>query len=440
MVSSKMNISEHIMRKVRRLFHLVHGEKVLRLCCDLRTSRKVSTIIVNYERVLSRIRAKVSSGDKLRVMFYVSDPAKWKLQTLYDKMASSEMFDPFVAVSVWGWHENRARAESAAQLTLKYFLDKNMNVEMAYSGELHRALALSNFIPDVVFYSQPWDIPADQDPVIVSRFALTCYVPYYTPNFDFGPADCTLPFHRTIYRYFIMNDKCVDACECLRGSLSVAGNVVATGHPMLDSFSFNDFGDVCSDGLIVYAPHWSFPHKDNPNNANISTFLWTGRAMLEYAKSHLDIKWVFKPHPVLKPMLVKSGVMDDAEVAEYYDEWGRIGECSFDGDYVDIFKRSRALITDCASFLTEYACTGKPVVRLVSPVAIPKSSKLNGDLYSTYYQVRSPEELEPMLDKIIIRREDPNREARLAAAKAMNLMGVDAAGNIVKHLENLIWG
>ena len=430
---------DYIMRKVRRLFHLLHGEKVLKWHSDLRTNLIVPKIRANYERDLSRIRARVAAGDKLRVMFHVSDPAKWKLQTLYDKMLSSERFEPFVAVSIWGWHESWPTAEEQARKTEKFFLDKNMRVEMTYSFEAHKALPLNRFTPDVVFYSQPWDIPAEQEPAVVSRFALTCYVPYYTPNFDFGPVDCMLPFHREIFRYFIMNDKCAEICGSLRGSLPIAGDVVVSGHPMLDNFSPSDFGVAHEDGPVIYAPHWTFPHKDNPNSANISTFLWTGMPMLKYAKSHPEIKWAFKPHPVLKGMLLKSGVMTREAIDAYYSAWESIGESCYDGNYVELFKHSRALVTDCASFLTEYACTGNPIIRMVSPVAISKPGKLSESLYSTYYQVHAPEELEPMLDKILVRREDPNRDARQKAAKEMNLLGIDAAGNVVHYLESLIW-
>ena len=425
---------------VRRLYHLLHGDKILRAIGDYKTGLAVPLVMQNYCHDLSRITLKAKSHEKIKILFLISDAAKWKMQTVFDAMAKSERFDPFIAVSQFGWHESRAAAEETGRQTMRFFQNRGMPVVDACSDESHRAIALDAFSPDIVFYGQPWDIEPEHDPAAVSKYALTFYVPYYVPNFTPQSFDYALPFHRTVFRYFLMNEFCVKAYREAMGTLTAAGEMVAVGHPMLDNFSEKDSACNNNDGVVIYAPHWSFPHKDNPNAANISTFLWTGRPMLEYARRHPEIKWAFKPHPVLRPMLLKSGVMDGREIDAYYRAWDEIGESCHDGNYVGLFKRSRALVTDCASFLTEYACTGNPIVRMISPVAITKPGQMSRKLYSTYYQVRSPEELEPMLDKIVIRREDPNREARLAAAKAMNLTGVDAAGNIVAYLEKLIWG
>ena len=427
-------------RGARRIYHLLHGDKILRAIGDYKASRVVPFVMQNYCQGLSRIRLKANNNEKIRILFLISDASKWKMQTVFDAMAKSERFDPLVAVSQFGWHESRSAAEATGRQTMQFFKGRGMPVVNACSDELHRAAPLEAFSPDIVFYGQPWDVEPAHDPVAVSRYALTCYVPYYVPNFAPQNFDYAMPFHRTIFRYFLMNETCIKIYRDAMGALTSAGEMVAVGHPMLDCFSEGDFAGNDNCGVVIYAPHWSFPHKDNPNAANISTFLWTGRAMLDYAKSHSEIKWAFKPHPVLRGALIKSGVMSKGEVDDYYSAWDAVGESCYDGNYVDLFKRSRMLVTDCASFLTEYACTGKPIVRLVSPVAISQPGELNGELYSTYYQVHTPEELEPMLDKIVVRREDPNREARLSAAKAMNLTGVDAAGNIVTHLKNLIWG
>ena len=44
--------------------------------------------------------------------------------------------------------------------------------------------------------------------------------------------------------------------------------------------------------------------------------------MLRYAVAHLEIKWVFKPHP--RGLLSEFGVMSKTEVDDYYRRWERI--------------------------------------------------------------------------------------------------------------------
>ena len=425
------------MRHVRWWYHHLKVDRLLGFISDLRTAREVPRTRMRYAETLKHIRARARTG-KIRVLFLSSDCSKWKVQSLYDRMKASEWFEPMVALSIYGWHDDRAMAESRLEKSRAFFAIRGMPVEFAYDVRSRKAISLNVFTPDIVFYDQPWDILPEHDPVVVSSFALTGYVPYMTPNLSIVDADCAMGFHRTIFRHFILSEGWADLCRNVRGTRTAAGEIVSVGHPMLDVY---DKIDASTDGdLVIYAPHWTFPHKDNPNFLNISTFLWTGRAMLDYAQKHPEIKWAFKPHPVLKGMLVKSGVMTATEVDAYYAEWERIGESCYTGDYPNLFKRSRALVTDCASFLTEYACTGKPIVRLISPQAKLHPCELSERLYSTYYQVRKIEELEPVLDDLLVKGNDPNREARLTAAKAMNLSGTDAAGNIIRHLEELIFG
>lgn len=432
-----MPVPEPMMRRIRWWYHHLRLDWLLQLVSKLRTAREVPVVRRNYGETLARIRTKVRAG-KVRVLFLSSDCSKWKVQSLYDRLKASDRFEPKVALSIYGWHDDLAAAEARLERNKEFFAVRGMSAVCVYDRKIHKAVSLKAFDPDVVFYDQPWDILPDHDPAVVSSFALTCYVPYMTPNLAIVDEDCAMGFHRKVFRHFILSEGWAELCRNVRGKRSAAGEIVAVGHPMLDEL--NRVSGSPDGDLVIYAPHWSFPHEDNPNFLGLSTFLWTGRTMLDYARKHPEIKWAFKPHPVLKGALIKSGVMTESEVDAYYGAWEKIGESCYTGDYPELFGRSRAMITDCASFLTEYASTGKPLVRLISSQAKLHPCELSERLYSTYYQVRKIEELEPVLDDLLAKGNDPNREARQAAAKAMNLTGTDAAGNIIRHLEELIFG
>ena len=58
-------------------------------------------------------------------------------------------------------------------------------------------------------------------------------------------------------------------------------------------------------------------------------------------------------------------------------------------------------------------------------------------LFSTYYEVRSLEELYSSLEMILEKDMDPQRERRLAAVKEANLAGVNAAQRIMDFLGQL---
>lgn len=424
-------------RLFRRVYHALRLDKLRAWREQRHVDRVVPRVRENYARALNRLRARAARGEKLRVLFLCSESSKWKMQGVYDRLRADSRFEPLIAVSLYGWHDDLAAAERKMSETTRFFQERAMNPQPAYSASTHRAIPLSTFNPDIVFYDQPWDVMREHMPEIVSAYALTCYCSYAVTTLVMSKADCAQPFHRTLFRYFMQSDQWKDFAVELRGDLSVAGEIVTTGHPMLDLIH-PEPRRPGAPRRAIYAPHWSFPHPDNPNDLDISTFLWTGRDILRYAESHPEIDWIFKPHPVLKLALQKSGAMTAEEIDAYYRAWERVGRVCEDGSYAELFNTSDVLITDCGSFLSEYAATAQPIVHLISPQAKQPINPISAKLLSTYYQVRKAEELIPALDAVALRGEDPNREARVAAARKLNLLSTSASENIVRRLESLL--
>ena len=211
---------------------------------------------------------------------------------------------------------------------------------------------------------------------------------------------------------------------------------VVTGHPALDRFN-RESGREPKVGYVIYAPHFSFPHPLQEDFYTIGTFDWNGKQILEYAEAHPEIKWVFKPHPILRKILSEFGVMSKAEVDDYYARWEKIGLACYDSDYQELFLESRVMITDSGSFLPEYGSTGRPVIRLICAKNKHIPPKAARDVYDTYYNVRDLDEMYSAFKMIIEDRRDPNREKRLAAVRAAGLTGCDASTNIINYLLGL---
>ena len=112
--------------------------------------------------------------------------------------------------------------------------------------------------------------------------------------------------------------------------------------------------------------------------------------------------------------------MSKDEIDNYYESWAKVGMVSLSGGYTELFNNSRALITDCDSFLSEYAVTGNPIIRLVSKVKNNRHYSPLKSLFDSYYQVHNKDELEQTLNEIIVRGNDPLRETRLAELIFLN--------------------
>lgn len=398
------------------------------------------SVRMRRRRVLRRLR-KVFGKRKLRVAFLVSELAKWKSQSVYDRMRDSAVFEPFVAVHNLTRVAGEPESEQRRQITEKmdYFRRLGMlAVDIQRYGS-KRTLSASEMGADIVFYQQPWDLSPELRPWTVASQALTFYVPYALPNHDMIALEIGHKLHRLVEGHIVLNrDFANYYLEHERDfGGGYAAEYLALGHPALDGIRCRR-ERVDPNGCVIYAPHWTIEYGSFSPKLKYGTFVWNGRQILKYAKEHPEIRWVFKPHPELRSALVDSGFMTKAEVDAYYTDWERIGTACYTADYLGLFDDSKAMITDSGSFLTEYGCTGKPLIRLVGANLNAAAHPLMKRLYAGYYEVDDADRMRTTFDRVLIGGEDPLAATRLKALEALDLRTHDAARAIVDYLTELL--
>lgn len=427
-------------RKIKELIkQVLRPVGVLSLYTILRENAvapKVFECRRRYAKHISRLRDSLN-GRKIRVLFIVSEIAKWKEQSLYEEMESSGFLYPIVGLSAWN-RQSSLSCEELEEVHLKasrFFErlgDRYVRTVTTKDGAkiFHD---LTEFNPDIVFYTEPWSPCEKQSPDVVSKFALTYYVPYFVPNYGVVSWDCHQRFHQFLYGYFCLSESWVLLYKRSLMFTVHATKFWPTGHPALDCF-YKERERKPTANFVIYAPHHSFPHKNRVHVQTYGTFEWNGMEMLAFAEAHPEINWVFKPHPVLRAAALEEGFMTEEELRSYYDRWRNIGVVCEDGAYQNLFLESRCMITDCGSFLSEYGSTKRPVIHLIcskNKFVPPKASK---DVYDTYYQVRNLDELRKALKTVVQDGLDPMREVRVAAVCRAGLADRNASQNIVSHL------
>ena len=98
------------------------------------------------------------------------------------------------------------------------------------------------------------------------------------------------------------------------------------------------------------------------------------------------------------------------------------------------------MITDCCSFLTEYFATGKPLIHLISPKRKITPMPPMSEMFDCFYKANDLKEMFMLFDKLIINNDDPMKEKRVKVLKKLNLLGNNAAQNIVDDLIKTIKG
>lgn len=393
---------------------------------------------VRYASSLRRLRTKAKS-DALRVLFVVGTSSKWKAQSLYDLMAKSKRFEPYIVLVICDIETHLTLSEKVSHLQRqrKFFEERGMRCVEAFDAVTGNDIDLNKFAPDIVFYHQPWSVAQVQLPHHVAKSALTFYIPYYVPNYGDLEFDCGSPFQRSMFVFITLNQMWADVYrKYLQWHLHVCA-FVPLGHTALDGYRLQSQRNRES-GYVVYAPHWSIPCAGNENTENFSTFLWSGNLILEYAKRHREFGWVFKPHPTLKTVLERTGVWSRSAIDEYWGAWEKLGKVCYDGNYYALFNEARAMVTDCGSFLVEFACTGNPIIYIVSDSCKVKPLPASAKLFDSYYKVHNKDELNNALHSIVEMGRDDMREVRLARVQEAGLLGCNAAGNIMGYLNNLL--
>lgn len=397
---------------------------------------------VNYAIVYRRLRRKARSV-KLKVMFIVSEPSKWKCQTLYEKLNQSDSFEAIIGLSAWNCQSDLSDDELDAHLkkTEEFFDclgDKHVRTVRTHPRSF---VPLTDFKPDIVFYNEQWRPCFAQHPVVVSRFALTFFIPYYVPVFGNMFIHCQQPVEQLSYVYLTLNKDWEKMFAPYFNPITSVAKFVSLGYPALDSFSMGN-KEIENKGYVIYAPHFAIPPKSCKCKTDWqitqSTFDWNGEYILQYAKKHPEVKWIFKPHPLLRSHLAKAGFMTSHELEAYYEEWREVGQICESGDYQDLFLGSLAMLTDSGSFLAEYGATGKPLIHLwcnECNVDIPKPTQ---KLMDSFYRVTNEKELASALTMVIERRDDPKLAQRRRNVCELGLCGTDAAGNIVEYLKEFL--
>lgn len=371
----------------------------------------------------------IKKHKKIRVGFLVSEQSKWGYQSVYDQLVIDPKFEPVILVTkLYLEHSQRQSFYKKMSDCTEFFVNKNMNVEIAYDEEKHKYISLDKFNLDVVFYQQPWELDISQHPITVSKYAITAYSAYGFDLIDWeGPY--LEWFHRWLDVYFTPSKSTLNYIQNIAKSVT---NCKIVGAPRLDDY-FDINAEKSQKPIVIYAPHHSF----EKGSLELATLQFNGKEILEFAKMTQDkFDWIFKPHPRLLQSIIQNKIMTEKQANEYYAQWKKIGKIHDSGDYISLFKSSYALITDCCAFLAEYLPSGHPVLHLIS-----KKAKFNDtakDFIYSYYSIHNLDELNSIFYKVLVQNQDYKKQERLNKIPLIFDSHEKTAVKILKIIKNII--
>jgi len=388
-----------------------------------------------HKKALIKAKEKINKGKKLRVAFFALYPSVWKYDELFQKMLSSPYYDPVIIICpvVNQGEEHKLKTMNEC---FDFFGKKKYPIVVSYDAKREKYLNVKKEIkPDLIFYVNPYRGLID-DRYFITKFStvLTCYVPYaFFPVEGYWVFDqllqnlCWLIFAETRFH--------IEAAK--KYQKRKAENMVYTGYPGCDQLLFNKqpqnnvWKNTGNKNLkkIIWAPH----HID------VQGFIDTAAVFNEIVYKYKDkIQIAFKPHPLLEVKL--KDYWDEDRIEKYYQFWQNLPNGQYEnGDYVDLFLGSDALIHNSGSFLTEYFCTGKPCFSLHTEDDIKELSDFGTKIINLHYRIKI-DEIEKYIDDVIMNNNDYMKEERLAFINEyiMPPNNKTATENIYDTLNNMI--
>ena len=371
------------------------------------------------------------------------DASVWKFDSLYIEMQKDSRFNPYILVcpQVNRGGENMIER---MQMCADYFKKKHYNYIMTYDAETQTFFDAHTLAPDIVCFTNPYD-GLIEPRYYIDKFpnSLTCYINYAYNNHvhEWG---FNLPFHRYLWRYYVEcepNYKLIKSCSPLNAS-----NCRITGYPMYDEFlagtntgkdwKLNDK----KHKRIIWSPHHTIDGRDNL--IKYSTFLLYYDKILSLANRYKDsIEIAFKPHPLLKVNLYEHPEWGKERTDAYYAQWAN-GENTtlVDGEYIDLFKSSDAMINDSGSFLIEYLYMQKPCLYLNNYNRQEGSNVAALRAFDCWYLATTEQEVDGFVEYVIINGKDTLKDKRERFYSSMLLPpnGCTVAQNIINDIMNAL--
>lgn len=373
----------------------------------------------HYEIVLEDKIKKIRDGEKIKVAFFISQQQLWCGQSIYNELQKSEYFEPIIIV--FPDPENIIENKTKTCMdNYNFFNKQSMNVIFGYDIEKDEFYNYEKIKADIVFFDQPYPIvPKNLSWSKIYKNTLVCYIPYGYKVGNLKQNHFNMELHNSCWTIFA--ESLWHKEQFIHYGHLNGNNVEVSGYPKFDEYNDKEV-KKCNIWKIpkhkkyhnikkvIWAPHWTI----GDNRLNYSTFDKYYKFFLEFAKKNKDISWVLKPHQRLKHYITEIGFMSKQETDDYFNAWNNLDNGIYynDSNYIDIFKTSDALITDCGSFLAEYLPTKKPIIHLINQKSIGYN-EIGEKLTSSYYKIDTLEDLENTINNVILSGNDYLKDTRL---------------------------
>lgn len=311
----------------------------------------------SYRDKVQRIATLIDKG-RLKVAFIVLFDTTFPGKPLFELMLKDSAFDPYIIVvpNIAVSKEFASRVFNETLISLKEEYDDR--VVAGYDRINDNYLELNDNYKIIVF-ANPYKTlvhPYHHVEYFLGKDVLPIYINYGYAVVDFWKEVINTDFYNYMWKVAIENE---ENLKYLKKTQKIKGaNASLTGYIKMDRmFSLSAKKTIRKKVLIC--PHHTVWGWDK---LNISNFIKYASLFLDLPKRFPEIDFIFRPHPLLFENLVKHQIWSENDVEKYLQTLLTNRNVMYErnGDYLQTFLDSDAMIHDCASFIAEYLYTENP--------------------------------------------------------------------------------
>lgn len=329
---------------------------------------KLIQLKIKRQNILTkkRICEKFKKGKTLNICIQVSRPGMWCFDYLYKLLEKDPRFN--VSILIMPDHNyKREIHQFYLEKTYDELCQKGYKPIKGYDFDLEKSVDIRGTInPDIIFYTDFWK------PHFYDRYYITSFPDKITFLNEYGfsvmqdELTCNFELNNLVDLYFRPTE--IHKQMALQLMNNKGKNVIVTGSPKLDALFDTKYTPTnvwkkqkgkIRKKRVIWSPHYTDKMPDNmyKNDAFWEIYDF----MLEIANKYKDkVQFVFRPHPVLKKRASERWGTEAQEA--YYHKWDTLSNGQYyDGNFIDLFMKSDAMLTDSCSFRAEYTAFNKPL-------------------------------------------------------------------------------
>jgi len=401
--------------------------KSLKIYLRYHLFKKINTFISNtflfnfYKKILFNVFYPIYQKglviylrrkNKVNVVFVASSLSMWRYQNIYKLLNEHSRFKVSIVILPFiSYSEDQQKHEIN---TLKSYFD-SLGIQY-FVGDSTSKNILKKLSPNVLFYPQPYGGLYEYKYDFYSfKNRLLCYYPYAfwiaTDDWSYN-----MPLHNYAWKLFYST--ALHRKDAQIFAINKGKNVEVVGYPNADNFLYKKCINVWKPQIkskkrIIWAPHYTIIDDGYLTQSN---FLWMAEFMLDLSNRYLDkIQFAFKPHPRLLTELYKQKDWGKDKALHYYKEWETRENTQLEqGEFIDLFMTSDAMIHDSGSFSDEYHYTGNPVMYVADNFEqlLSERSEFGELAMRQHYVGKCKDDIINFIDNVVLNGDDPMKKSR----------------------------